>query len=79
MSRHTDLIDAVNDATTEYAHRYADAFLQGWLAGQEEAGRRWSFIAADMHSMERFPDRSLCCGVLLDWKPAPAPTPRSTS
>lgn len=67
MSRHTDLIDAVNDAKTEYDHTRADAFLQGWRAGQEEAGRRWDFIEADQHTEARFGDRPYCCGVLLDW------------
>lgn len=28
MSRHTDLIDAVNDAKTQYEHDYARAFLR---------------------------------------------------
>jgi hypothetical protein len=70
MSRHTDLVDAANDAKTAYEHRYADAFLQGWRAGQDDAGRRWSFIEADEHSTQRFGDRPMCCGVLLDWKPS---------
>jgi hypothetical protein len=69
MSRHTDLIDAVNDAKTDYEHTRADAYLQGWRAGQGEAGWRWSFIEADLHTESRFPDRPYCCGVLLDWKP----------
>lgn len=69
MSRHTDLIDAVNDAKTEHAHAYAEAFLDGWRAGIKEAGRRWCFMEADMHTMARFgEERPICCGVLLDWK-----------
>lgn len=70
MSRHTDLIDRVNDAKTEYEHNYARAFLEGWRAGQADAGFRWSGIEADAHSMSRFGDRPMCCGELLDWKPA---------
>lgn len=69
MSRHTDLIDAVNDARTEYEHNYARAFLAGWRAGQAECGRRWSLIEADEHSTARFGDRPMCCGELLDWEP----------
>jgi len=69
MSRHTDLIDAVNDATNDYAHTYAEGFLQGWRDGQEAAGRRWCFMEADMHTEKRFPGRPCCCGVLIDWKP----------
>lgn len=70
MSRHTDLIDAVNDAKTPVEHFYAEAFLAGWRAGQADAGLRWSFIDADAHTESRFPGRPYCCGVLLDWKPA---------
>lgn len=69
MSRHTDLIDAVNDAKTEYEHARADGFLQGWRAGVEDCGRRWNFMEADEHTESRFPGRPYCCGVLLDWKP----------
>jgi hypothetical protein len=71
MSRHTDLIDAVNDAKTEYEHTWSDGFLAGWRAGQAEAGHRWSFVEADTHSMARFGERPICCGVLLGWKPEP--------
>ena len=74
MSRHTDLIDAVNDAKTEYEHIYARAFLAGWLSGQADAGRYWSHLDADRHSMARFgEDRPMCCGELLDWKPTVGP------
>ncbi len=70
MSRHTDLIDAVNDARTKDEHDRAIAYLDGWRAGQAEAGCRWSFIEADEHTESRFPGRPCCCGELLDWKPA---------
>lgn len=72
MSRHkhTELIDAVNDAKTEGEHQYADVFLQGWRAGVDDAGGYWSGTWADMHTMKRFgEERPMCCGVLLDWKP----------
>ncbi len=70
MSRHTDLIDRVNDATTRHEHDYAIAFLAGWRAGQADAGRSWSVIEADLHTQERFGDRPMCCGELLDWSPS---------
>ena len=70
MSKHTELIDAVNDAKTEYEHTYAEGVLAGWREGLEYCGRRWDFIEADEHSAERFGDRPICCGVLLDWEPA---------
>lgn len=69
-ARHTDLIDAVNDAKTEDEHQYADVFLQGWRAGVDAAGGYWSGTGGDMHTMNRFgKDRPMCCGVLIDWKP----------
>jgi len=70
MSAHTELVDLVNDAKTEHERSYALGVLQGWREGLSYCGRRWSFIEADEHSTERFGDRPMCCGVLLDWKPA---------
>lgn len=70
MSVHTDLIDAVNDAKTKYEHDAAYWRLQGWRDGITYCGRRWDFIESDQHTTERFGDRPMCCGVLLDWKPA---------
>ena len=72
MSRHTDLIDAVNDALTEYEHTRADGYLAGWREAMKAHGYGWSFIEADQHTESRFPGRPYCCGVLLDWAPAPS-------
>lgn len=70
MSRHIDLIDKVNDAKTQYERTYAEGVLAGWRLAMSDVGRGWSFVEADEHSMERFGDRPICCGVLLDWEPA---------
>lgn len=70
MSDHTDLIDKVNDAKTEYEHTYAQGMLAGWRLAMEQLGRRWDFIEPDEHSTARFGDRPICCGVLLDWEPS---------
>lgn len=68
MSKHTDLIDRVNDALTEREHTYAEGVLTGWRAGVDSCGMRWSGIEADNHTTARFgEDRPMCCGVLLDW------------
>jgi hypothetical protein len=69
MSVHTGLIDNVNDALTEWQHTYAEGVLRGWRAGLEHCGRAWSPSEADFHTMERFGERPMCCGVLLDWSP----------
>lgn len=70
MSKHTDLIDAVNDSRTLYTHTFNAGILAGWREGVEECGRRWDFVEADEHTAARFGDRPICCGVLLDWAPA---------
>lgn len=70
-STHLTLVDAVNDATTQVAHDIAYWTLVGYRQGVEDCGRTPDLIGADLHSMARFgEDRPICCGVLLDWKPA---------
>ncbi len=68
MSRHLDLIRAVNSAKTQREHDRAEAFLLGWRNGNEEAGGRWCFIEADEDTEKLYPGRDCCCGVLLDWE-----------
>jgi hypothetical protein len=69
-SKHLAMVDAVNDAKTQIEHDIAQWQLAGWRKGVEDCGREWSGIEADLHSMARFGDRPICCGVLLDWEPA---------
>ena len=72
MPTHFEMVDRVNDVETEQEHLIAEAALAGWRMGVESTGQRWSGIDADLHSMARFEgDRPMCCGVLLDWTPAP--------
>lgn len=70
--RHMQLIDAVNNATTEHAHREADVYLSGWVDGVRFAGEYVDLIRADQEQFSRGIDRPMCCGVFLDWKPANA-------
>ena len=71
MSTHTGLIDNVNDAVTDYQHIYHAGVLRGWREGLEHCGRTWSVIEADTHTANRFgAERPVCCGELLDWRPA---------
>lgn len=71
-SRHVELLDAVNDAKTQAEHDMAYWKLQGWRDGLEYCNRRWDFIEADQHAFEKYGDRPVCCGVLLDWLPVPS-------
>lgn len=68
MSNHTDLIDKVNEAKTEYEHTYAKGVLAGWRLRVEQEGRRWNFMEADYYALEKYGERPICCGELLDWK-----------
>lgn len=67
MSKHTDLIDAVNDAAPGIDKEIAEATLRGFLLGLDFCGRTWSGIDMDRHTMERIgnSDTPMCCGVLL--------------
>jgi hypothetical protein len=70
MSSQEELLDAVNEATSQRERDMALAFLRGWRQGVEDAGSGWSGVSADVHSMAKYgEDRPMCCGVLLDWKP----------
>jgi len=71
MSKHLELVRAVNSSTTEREHDLAEARLQGWREGVEHCGRKWDYIAADEDAETIYPGRPYCCGVLLDWTPAP--------
>jgi len=68
--KHMQLVDDVNNAKTEAAHRLAEQFLRGWREGVRDMNGYVSLIDADLHSMARFEgERPMCGGVLLDWKP----------
>lgn len=70
MIKHTDLIDAVNNAKTQYEHDIAYARLKGWRDGRSD----WCGASADAHTMTRVgPYRPMFCGVLLDWAPDSGP------
>lgn len=78
---HLDLVDACNNATTDREHQSALDILQGFRQGLRAAGCADALAAhladCDLHVL---PDllttpegqcRPVCCGVFLDWKPAP--------
>lgn len=63
------MVDAVNEATTERDHAYAEARLSGWIECAEYHRLHWSGISADQYTEHKYGDRPMCCGVLLDWMP----------
>lgn len=68
-AEHARLLDAVNNANTEYEHTRAEAFLNGWRRGVESCGRAIDYCGADMYYINQGVERPMCCGVFLDWKP----------
>nr|CAP49149.1 putative integron gene cassette protein [uncultured bacterium] len=68
---HLEMVDAANEAKTQRERDAAVHRLQGWRDAAEHFGRGWSGVSADMHSMAKYgEDTPMCCGVLIDWKPA---------
>lgn len=67
MSKHTDLIDAVNDAKEGNEKEIAEAILEGFRMGIKDCGFEWSAIEMDIHTMNRIGDtnREMCGGVLF--------------
>ena len=65
MATYFEMVDAVNDATTDDARRYADARLSGWIECADEHDVTWSCMAADNYTVAKHGDRPMCCGVLL--------------
>lgn len=72
MSKHLELVDAVNDAKTQHDHDVAYARLRGYRDALSEylPSHYMMLIEADMHTMAKHgEDAAMCCGVLLDWCP----------
>ena len=68
---HFEMVDAANEAKTQYERDAAIQRLKGWREAAEHFGYGWSGVNADLHSMAKYgEDTPMCCGVLIDWKPA---------
>ena len=65
--KHIEAVEAVNNATTETAHREAQVYLQGFREGMRDAGLEPDLIGCDMYYIDKGIDRPMCCGVFLDW------------
>jgi len=68
--QHMKFVDAVNDATSDLASRYATGQLKGFRDGLRAAGISPDLIACDLTQFERgHENRPMCAGVFLDQKP----------
>jgi len=64
VSRHFELVDAVNNAATKQEHDRAYAYLRGYREGAGIDG--FGLMEADVHSMGKYgEDTDMCCGVLF--------------
>lgn len=69
--KHMEFVDKVNNSTTQSEHRWNYAVLYGFRDGLRAAGIEPDLIACDLTQFERgHENRSMCCGVFNDWKPA---------
>lgn len=73
--KHIELVEAVNNATTEIEHSIADAKLHGFRLGLRHAGAKLNLADCDMFYIDQGIDRPMCCGVFLDWEPSKRVTP----
>lgn len=68
--KHIQLVESVNNSTTEAEHHDAQLRLGWWREGVMDADVNLSLMAADMHYLNQGIDRPMCCGVWLDWTPS---------
>ena len=66
--KHIELIEAVNNATTEREHNKAETYLHGFREGVASLGRDNDLCGCDMHYINQGIDRPMCAGVWLDWQ-----------
>jgi hypothetical protein len=72
QGRHIELVEAVNNATTEREHREAECRLDGYrdalkIIHGDRVGNL--LMQCDQHYLSQGVERDMCCGVFLDWKP----------
>ncbi len=70
-AEHIRLVEAVNNAPTERLHDRFQDHLWGWREGVKACGYELDYCAPDMHYINQGNERPMCCGVWLDWTPAP--------
>lgn len=69
FDKHIELIEAVNNSTTDEHHNYAQQRLYGFRNALEIM-KVYQLSHCDNFYLEQGIDRPMCCGVWLDWKPA---------
>jgi len=78
VSRHLELVDAVNNAKTLEERKAAHSYLRGWREGWANARSPYDtdvdvgglIIEADLYAMWKYgEDADMHGGVLMDWEP----------
>lgn len=61
---HLEMVDAVNDATTERERYRLGLMLNGWRECADHLGVGWSGVEADLHTTPKDPGIRIClmCG-----------------
>lgn len=82
IQRYLDIVDKINNATTQVEHALWEAHKSGFQDALEHSG--WGevsigslIMAADEMQMDRGIDRPMTGGVFHDWQPASAKAAQS--
>lgn len=66
--KHIEMIDAVNNSTTQEEHKKNIYILDGWRKGVNDCGKSLSLISCDHHYIDLDINRPMCGGVWIDWE-----------
>jgi hypothetical protein len=69
-TKYIELLEAANNAPTFAEHERCCQRLYGYQNAMQELGIPYC-IQSDNHYLDQGIDRPMCCGLWLDWEPAP--------
>ena len=72
-TKHIELVEAVNNATTRTERNEADAKLRGYRKALEITmgdAYGWELMACDQHYIDQGYEGDMCCGIKPDSVPA---------
>lgn len=68
FDRHIELVESVNNSSTEKEHLLNEARLIGFRDALEILGEK-QMIDCDNYYLYKGINRPMCCGIWLDWEP----------
>lgn len=69
FKKHIDLLEAVNNSKNQAEHDLAYYRLVGFREAMDCFGLN-QLMQCDLHYLNQGIERSMCCGVWLDWEPS---------